>query len=457
MNRIVTDTLVIGIFMLINAIFAAAEMALVSLRDTQVKKLSGRGRRGQAVAELSQDPNRFLSAVSLAITLSGFMSAAFGGATLTEALTPVLESWGVPSAAAQLIALVTITLVISYFTIVLAELTAKRLAMQRAEGMAMALAPLVLLIARIARPVIWLLGVSTNLAVRVFGGDPNAGREDVSDEELRQLVSSSQTLGDEERQIVAEVFGAGQVSLRETMIPRTEVDFLDGAMPAHKALRAIRDGTHSRYPVVGNTSDDVLGFVHVRDLIDLDPDARAAPVGQLVRPVISLPETLRVLPALTQMRRAAAHLAIVRDEYGGTAGIVTLEDLVEELVGEITDEYDLVVDRGGAVDREAIIDGLQTLEEFAETTGLLLPEGPYDTVAGYVMARLGRLAKVDDSIEADLIEAAAPERGQRIDLTVAELDGRRAARLRFRRLDPEPAPIAESNPPRPTTPTTPGQ
>lgn len=157
------------------------------------------------------------------------------------------------------------------------ELTAK-LAMQSAESFAMALAPLVNAIATVTRPVIWFLGVSTNGLVRVLGGDPKAGREEVTDEELRAMVTSSSTLGDEERQIVDEVFAAGQVSLREAMVPRTEVDFLSGDLPAYKAIRGFHDSPHSRYPVIGEDVDDVLGFVHVRDLFDLDPTARNAPV-----------------------------------------------------------------------------------------------------------------------------------------------------------------------------------
>ena len=257
MNSTLSTVGLIALFILIGGVFAAAEMALVSLRDSQVKQLSTRGKRGEAVAQLAADPNRFLSAVQIGVTLAGALSAAFGGAELSVALAPVLVGWGVPPAFANTVALVAVTVVISYFSIVLGELTAKRLAMQRAESFAMTLAPMVNVIAKLARPFIWLLGVSTNVAVRVLGGDPTASREEVSDEELRAMVSSSATLGDEERQIVDEVFAAGQVSLREAMVPRTEVDFLDGDTPAHKAIRSIGEGAHSRYPVVGRDVDDV--------------------------------------------------------------------------------------------------------------------------------------------------------------------------------------------------------
>ncbi len=436
MTATLQDIALIGVFILIGGVFAAAEMSLVSLREAQLKQLATRGKRGAKLAELAESPNRFLSAVQIGVTLSGFLSAAFGGATLSERLAPVFVGWGLPASMAPTLALVVITIVISYFSIVLGELAAKRLAMQRAEAFAMALAPMVDAIAKAARPLIWFLGVSTDAVVRLFGGDPNAGGEEVSEEEIRALVTGSHSLGSEERRIVDELFDAGERSLREVMVPRTEVDFLPGTMAAHTAMREVQGAPHSRYPVTGQTVDEVLGFLHVRDLMDLDPATRNQPVSRLVRPVTSLPETVKILHALTVMRRSSSHLAIVRDEYGGTAGIVTLEDLVEELIGEIQDEYDVdhvsIVRTSGAVD----VDGLLTLEEFADRTGYELPEGPYDTVAGYWVAQRGELPELGESVSVAL-EAVAGEGTSSFDMSVTELDGRRAARITVRRSDTE--------------------
>ena len=296
-------------------------------------------------------------------------------------------------------------------------------------------------VARIAKPVIWLLGVSTNVVVRVLGGDPKAGREEVTDEEIRALVGASTTLGDEERQIVEEVFAAGERSLREVMLPRTEVDFLPGDMPAHRAVRELTKAPHSRYPVTGESADDILGFVHVRDLLDPEISTRTLPVSELARPVLSMPDTVPVLRALSDMRRASAHLAIVLDEYGGTAGIVTMEDLMEELVGEITDEYDVVVEERVSSRGDLVIDGLTTLDEFEEKTGLVLPEGPYDTLAGYFMAQLGQLPAVGDVVHAELTPADADsetDEPTRLELRVSELDGRRVAAIVVHRLASDP-------------------
>lgn len=440
-NPIVGNILLIALLILVGGIFAAAEIALVSLRDSQVTQLSVRGKRGQTVAHLASNPNLFLSAVQIGITLSGFLSAAFGGATLADELAPVLVGWGLMPTVANTVALVLITVVISYFSILFGELTAKRLAMQNAEAFAMTLAPLLNVIAIVTRPVIWFLGVSTNVAVRLFGGDPGASREEVTQEELRHLVFTSPTLGRSQRRIVDEVFAAGDVSLREAMVPRTEVDFLPGDMPVHKALHLVEELTHSRYPVVGRDVDDVLGFVHLRDLFMLDPGERNTPIRQLVRSIRSYPQTVKILYALSDMRQTNTHLALVSDEYGGTAGIVTIEDIIEELVGDIADEFDPVAAaHAPAGETLTSIDGLTTLEEFAGEYKFVLPEGPYDTVAGYVMAQLGKLPEVGDQVVALLLPNRGPvTSAENFEFTVLELDGRRVASFQIRRLGPLPA------------------
>lgn len=446
MAGVLGNVALIFVFIIIGGIFAAAEMALVSLRESQVKQMSQRGKRGEAIQRLTSEPNRFLSAVQIGVTLSGFLSASFGGATLSGDLAPLLVRVGVPERLggldfANTLAVVLITLVISYLSIVLSELTAKRLAMQRAEGFALALAPMVDGIASAARPLIWLLGKSTDVAVRILGGDPSAGKEEVTDEEIRAMVSGSATLGDEERRIVDEVFDAGNRSLREVMVPRTEVDFLAGDLPAYKAIRAVQGAPHSRYPVTDGSTDRIAGFLHVRDLMDLDVSTRSVPVRQLARPVVSLPDTVKVLRAMTEMRRARGHLAIVLDEYGGTAGIVTLEDLMEELVGDITDEYDVVDESAKVHQQLRDVDGLMTIEEFAERSGYVIPEGPYDTMAGYFMHQLGRVPDMDDSIDVELerdmqADFALPHT-RRYRFTVNELDGRRVAWLDVSQVDAE--------------------
>ncbi|TDW15354.1 hemolysin family protein [Kribbella kalugense] len=426
MNDTLLNIVLILIFVLIGGVFAAAEMALVSLRESQLKSLSHRGKRGETVARVAANPNRFLSAVQIGVTLMGFLSAAFGGATLADSLKPHLQNLGLPASVAGTVALVLITICISYVSIVIGELAAKRLALQRAETFALGLAPLVDKLASGARPVIWLLSKSTDLVVRALGGDPNANREVMSDEELRDLVSAHESLGEEERKIVDDVFEAGSRQLREVMLPRTEVDFVDGEMPAYKAVKFAAERPHSRYPVMNGSADDIVGFVHVRDLFDPAVASRSVRVGDLAREVLMLPDTAKLLPTLTEMRRRSTHIAIVLDEYGGTAGIVTLEDLVEELIGDIKDEYDEeAAETTRFISGDIEVDGLLNLDDFADATTIELPDGPYETVGGFLAARLGKVPSIGDEVSFDSHT-----------LTVKEMDGRRVARVRLHRVRP---------------------
>jgi putative hemolysin len=418
-NDTVANLALVLVFVLIGGVFAAAEIALVSLRDSQVRALAGRSRRGRTVAELNEDPNRFLSAVQVGVTFAGFMSAAFGGATLSGDLAPVLSGWGVPERISGAVALVLVTIGISYLSLVLGELVPKRLALQRSETFALALGPMIDRVSQVSRPVIWVLSKSTNAVVRLLGGDPRAQKEQMTDEELRELVNAHETLGEEERRIVEDVFEAGDRQIREVMIPRTEVDFLDSNMPVYKAAKYAYTQPHSRYPVTRGSADDVIGFVHVRDLLDPEMHGRSVRVGELARETLALPWTRPILAALADMRREGRHLAMVADEYGGTAGIVTMEDLVEELVGDIKDEYDVMEPettryRGGDLE----VDGLLNLDDFEDETGVELPEGPYETVAGYIMAELGRLAEVGDTVDHEGVR-----------LVVRDLEGRRVSRV----------------------------
>jgi putative hemolysin len=407
------------VFILIGSFFAAAEIALVSLRESQVERLSQRGRRGRTLAALVRDPNRFLAAVQVGVTLAGFISAGFGASQIAPAIAPWLESLGLSEGLASAIAFILVTVAIAYVSLVIGELVPKRIALQRAESTALLVAGPVDLLSKVTRPFIWLLSASTNALVRLLGGDPSSGKEQITGEELRDIVAATEELTAEERALIDDVFDAGDRELREVMLPRTEVSFLDAATPVRDAAMEVSDAPHSRYPVIRGSADDVVGVVHIRDLLVPDADHPNRRVGDLVRETTFFPGTKQVIPALTEMRRLRQHLAIVVDEYGGTAGIVTLEDLVEELVGDIRDEYDTET-AGPRTD----VDGLLNLEDFQDETGVELPDGPYETVAGFVVSALGELPHVGA-----IVEVA----GYR--LTVTELDGRRVARISVVPLD----------------------
>jgi putative hemolysin len=420
-SKVVVEIIVVLVIACIGGFFSASEMALVSLREGQVRELARRGKRGQRAAKLALDPNRFFSAVQIGVTLATLVTGAYGADTLAG----VLKSWLIkdqhmsPGWAGP-VAFIAVTIAITFFSLILGELAPKRIGLQRAPGLALLAAPLLDRIATLARPVVWLLIQSTNLVVAILGGDPRVGRQAMTEAELRELVTGAQTLSQDERHIVGEVFDAGKRQIREVLVPRTEVVFLDAETPIDEAASMAAGVPHSRLPVYSGTYDNVTGFVHVRDLFGPGVAKRSAPVSAISRPVKFLPISKTVLSSLSEMRRERAHLAIVVDDYGGTAGIVTLEDLVEELIGDIRDEYDLeqglsTTLRGGEVE----VDGLLNLDEFTEQAGVQLPEGPYETAAGYVLAAFGDLPAVGDSVQVA---------GRTI--TVIELDGRRIARLR---------------------------
>ena len=427
MSEFLANLGVVLVFTLVGGFFAAAEIALVSLRDSQVQRIAAeRGKRGKRLADLVQDPNRFLAAVQVGVTMAGFLSAGFGASRMSPQISPVLVGWGLGQGAADAIAFVLVTVLLVYLSLVVGELTPKRIGLQRAEGIAVAVAGMVDWLARISRPFIWLLSVSTDLLVRALGGDPNANKEVISEDELRGILASQSSLTAQERALIDDVFEAGEREVREVMVPRTEVDFIDASTSAYKAARVVSSMPHSRYPVYRDSQDDIVGFVHIRDILDPEVSDRGIRVGDLTREVLRLPGSKRVLPAMFEMRAAGAHLAIVVDEYGGTAGIVTLEDLVEELVGDIRDEYDLEERPELRIGGEIEVDGLLNIEDFADEVGFELPEGPYETVAGFVMADLGHLPEIGESVAVD---------GRT--LTVTELDGRRASRIRVTLRRPE--------------------
>jgi putative hemolysin len=429
----VSGTLVnIGIVLLlivIEGVFVAAEIALVSLREGQVRGLAESGRRGAIVARLVSDPNRFLAAVQIGVTTTALLSSAFGAVTLSDEAKRFLVDHGWGEGLAGVTGVVGVTLIITFVTLVVGELAPKRLALQRTEGAAKLFAPPLNRIASFFRPVIWLLSHSTNGLVRLLGGDPDAGREPITQDELRGLVAAHESLSTDERRLIDDVFAAGERSIGEIMVPRTDVVFLEASLTVSKATKLATESPHERYPVVGRTYDEVLGFVHIRDLVLGDPrSSRDRTVRSLAREIKVLPGTKRVLSALSEMRREGHHLAIVVDEYGGTDGIVTLEDLVEEVIGDIRDEGGLPhADEprrlsGGVVE----LDGKENLDEVAEIAGLELPEGPYATLGGWVMAELGRLPQPNDRVTHD---------GYLLD--VVEIDGRRVARVRV--TPPRPA------------------
>ncbi|MGD6978066.1 MULTISPECIES: hemolysin family protein [Citricoccus] len=420
------DTLVnlalVVLFVLIGGVFAGTEMAIVNVRPSQVRTLESAGPRGARTAALVRNPNLFLAAVQIGVTVAGFFSSAYGASTIAPDLEPWLVSLGMGEQTASTTALVGLTLVIAYLSLVFGELVPKRLAMQNAMALTRTLAPPLGVFALLMRPVIWLLSASTNVVIRLLGADPTVDRESVSAEEIRSMVSTAESLEEVDRRVLTAVFEAAERTVVEVMRPRPEVNFLDGTTTVEQALRELATLPNSRYPVTGRDTDDVLGFVHVRDLLRVED--RTVTLGSIARTITVLPGTVEVLRALHRMRDSGDQIALVIDEYGGTDGIVTLEDLLEELVGDIYDEFDDSLEPAGGTLGEGQyveVDGGLILQELAQHTGVRLPDdGSYETVGGFMMAELGRVPEIGDVID---VEGAS--------LRVLAMDGRRVGRVQI--------------------------
>ena len=389
------------VFILVGGIFAATEMALVSLRESQISQLERGKGAGKKVAALARDSGKFLSAVQIGVTFAGFLSSAFGASALAPRFAPVLEGWGLPDGAAHTLSLILMTVLISYLSLVLGELVPKRIAMQKAKRVAVIVAPPLDLFAKLMTPVIWIVNTSSTLLLRAMGFDPTLRTAAMTTDEVLEIVTSHKGFGLGERELVTEVFEAREHTLAELMRHRSDMHAFESDRSIAEVLVEVVSGPYSRYPIYRDTFDDVTGFFHVRDLLEAVVAGRGEePISVICRDIPHFPGSLGLPAALRRMRQAGQHIAIVVDEYGGTDGMVTLEDLIEELVGEIWDEYDDEERRTRlSLHESRILDGSTILQDFAVRTGIHLPEGPYETVAGWMLARLGRIARDGDVVE----------------------------------------------------------
>ncbi|SMG34202.1 putative hemolysin [Corynebacterium pollutisoli] len=435
MTMLINIALVL-LFILIGGIFAATEMALVSLRESQIRQLERGTGAAQTVARLARDSGLFLSAVQIGVTFAGFFSSAFGASTIAPQIAPYLGEAGLGETAASMSALVLMTILISYLSLVLGELVPKRIAMQKAQRVSLVVAPPLKVFATLMRPVIWIVDTSSAGILRLLGIDPDARTSAMTMEEVRDIVTSHEGIDERQREIVDDVFDAGERIVGEVMQHRSDTVAYRGDLTLGEVTADITGRPYSRYPVYGESMDDIIGFVHVRDL--LEHQGRAAePISRFVRPIASFPGSIRLPEAMAHMRASGQHIAMVVDEYGGTDGMVTLEDLLEELVGEIWDEYDAAPRREFLQLHESRrFAGATNLEDFADDTGVVLPDGPYETVAGWVLTRLGRLGRVGDVVvvPSGLTEDPADDTDPvRYELEIVEVVGNRIVAVELRK------------------------
>jgi putative hemolysin len=381
------------VLVLVNAAFSGTEMALVSLREGQLQRLEEESRRGAMVADLARDPNRFLATIQIGITLAGFLASAAAAVSLAEPLEAPLSFLG---GAAGPASIVIVTLFLSYLTLVFGELAPKRVALQKAEGWALRMARPMTTLSIITTPIVWLLSLSSNLAVRLMGGDPKVQREEVTAEELREMVAAQSTFTTQQRQILDGAFEIEKRALKEILVPRPEVFVLDAAWTGQQALDELAASGHSRAPVAPDRSlDQVTGVVHLRHLLA----GVNRPVAELVSTLPVFPDTAGALDTLRRLQDGRTQMALVIDEHGGAEGIVTVEDLLEELVGEIWDEtdkkptHDLQETAG-----QLTLPGQFPMHDLPDLD-IELPGGDYTTIGGLVIDRLGRMPEPGDTVE----------------------------------------------------------
>jgi putative hemolysin len=410
---------ILAIFLLVlgNAVFVAAEYALVTARRSRLEPEAEAGsRRARAALELMEHPVRFISTVQIGITVFGIALGAVGQPLLSSYFDPWLSH-----ALSYLLAF----LILTYLSVMLGELVPKALALQKAEAIAKTLSFPLGILQRIVAPFVWLLQISANAVTRLFGVQPApAGELAHTEEDIRHIVAGAEDAGviaTTEEEMLYKVFDFADKEVHEVMVPRPQVVAISIAMPTEEALAALLDSPYTRYPVYRESLDEIAGILHVRDLFSALHDRGIAQVeiAELLRPVYIVPETKDLAALLAEFRKQNQHMAIVVDEYGAMQGIATLEDLLEEIVGEIEDEFDLPDESIERIDETHIrIDGTFPIDDFNEQFGTEMEVEDYHTMAGYVFGLLGRAPEVGDEVTTDGLL-----------LRVVEVEGSRIQRL----------------------------
>jgi putative hemolysin len=417
--NLLLELLALAGLILLNAFFVAAEYGLVTSRRTRIMELEHEGnKRARAVLRITADPPRFISAMQLGVTITSLSIGALGEQVLAQRFDTVMASF---------LAAILALLVVTYFEVVIGELVPKGIALSHPERTALLLSTPVRWFFTIFRPLIWLLQESTSVILHRLGLEQPGGEHEAhSEAELRMLLWSSAEQGEiehQEQEMVYKVFDFADKEVSDVMVPRPEVVALSIELPAEEALKAVLDSPYTRYPVYRESLDDIIGVLHIRDLIEAMHDDGLASVDleQLLRAAYMVPETKDLAALLTEFRRTNQHMAIVLDEYGQMEGIVTLEDLLEEIVGEIEDEFDLPDETIERIDDDTIrIDGTFPIDDFNEQFKCDLPDEDFHTIAGFVFGQLGRTAAPGDEVTHDgLAFRVDSVEGQRIDrLTV---------------------------------------
>lgn len=401
------------ILILVNAFFAGTEMAVVSLNSTKLRKLQEEGdKTAGKLLKMVEDSSAFLSTIQVAITLAGYLGAAFAG----ENFAPVLSNWlyndlgfqVLPQAALNNVAIIIITIILSYFTLVFGELVPKRIALQKSYEFAKVACGVIRGMAFVLRPVIWLLSVSVNGVLRLLRLKVEAEEENVTEDEIRMMVDLGGEKGaidEDEQEWIQNVFDFGDISVREAMTPRSDVNALDIESTDEEIMEMIQESGHSRFPVYEESVDTVLGILNARDYLLDRGTGKKTPLKDLLRSAYFVPETIKADNLFKEMQKEKVHIAIVVDEYGGTEGIITMEDLLEEIVGNIYDEFDKAEqpEIEPLSENQWRVTGSVPISTLVDDLDLPLPESDdYDTLGGMIVTRLNAIPKDGEQLDMEV-------------------------------------------------------
>lgn len=401
-GSIIFQIVILFALIFVNAFFSMSEMAIVTLNDNKIDKMASDGnKKAKQIKKLTESTSSFLSTIQIGVTLAGFLTSATAAQSFAGMLTDAIANTSIvkviPIGIISGFSTVVITLVMSYFSLVLGELVPKKIAMHNPEKMAFMAAPVLTFVAKVTKPIVKFLAFSTNGVLRLIGIDPHADEEIVTEEEIRMMVDVADEKGvieEVQKEMIENIFEFDDIDVADIMTHRTDMVCIDDDEPLSEAVKLSIEHGFSRIPVYEEDPDDIVGIIYIKDFLKYVGSTlpKTKTVKDMMRPAYYVPETKRCGELFTEMTEKRVQMAVVVDEYGGTAGIVTLEDLIESIVGNIQDEYDQEDEEISIINETTFtVDGITDIEEVEEHIGKTFPEGDYDTIGGYIISVLGFL------------------------------------------------------------------
>ncbi len=430
-GSLVLKLVLLFVLIIVNAFFAMSEIAIISLNDNVIDKLAEEGhKKARQIKKLTDNPSNFLSTIQIGVTLAGFLTSASAATNFAAMLTLAFMKLGtgIPASIVSAVAVVLITIVISYFSLVLGELAPKRIAMQKSEKIAYAVVGVLLVFKKLMAPFVRVLSASTNLVVRILGLDPNANEDVVTEEEIRMMVDVGQEKGvieDQQKEMIDNIFDFDDIDVSDIMTHRTDMTAVEDTDSLKDVVKISIEEGYSRIPVFHEDPDNIIGIIYIKDLLKYISSSLPKDKGpkDVMRKAYYVPFSKNCGELFNEMGEKRIQMAVVVDEYGGTAGIVTMEDLLEAIVGNIRDEYDTDEDEEivAVNDNLFTVDGTTNIEEVNELVGDIIPEGDYETIGGFIISRLGYLPKNGGM---DVVEY------ENLKLTILNVEDRRIGKVR---------------------------